>query len=264
MTRDTVTHQARFSGGRTKLCLVRYSSRSRVVEEPVDLFTGTVGPAPRTAAWRTLWRAVAALAAVIVVLLGAYLVPLPSIGRVREWSESVGPWFVVVFFVVNLLAIIGPIPRSPFTMMSGVLFGPAVGFGGSMIVAALAAVVAFWLSRRLGRARVQRFLDRPVVRAVEERLERRGWLAVGSLRLIPVCPFAMVNYAAGLSSVRPLPYAVASIVGTAPGTAAVVFLGDALAGQASPLMVGVSAALFSVGVIGLVIDARMPVTAQQA
>lgn len=238
--------------------------RSRIVEEPVDLTDGTVGVAPVAAGRSRVWRAVAGLVVVLVILLGAYFVPLPSIERVREWSYSVGPWFVVVFFAVNALALLAPIPRSAFTVMSGVLFGPLVGFTGSMIVAAIAAIVAFAISRKLGRARVQRYLDKPVFRAVEERLERRGWLAVGSLRLIPVVPFGVVNYASGLSSVRPVPYFVASVLASAPGTAAVVFLGDALAGQANPAMVAVSAALFAVGAIGLVVDARMPVKKQQS
>lgn len=209
---------------------------------------------------RQVGRAVAGLALVVAVLVAAYFVPLPSIGRVREWSDALGPWFVVVFFVVNTVAIIGPIPRTTFTVTSGVLFGPVVGFAGSMAAAAVALLVAFYLARRLGRVRVQKYLDRAVFRALEERLERRGWLAVGSLRLIPVCPFALVNYASGLSSVRPVPYFAASVLGTAPGTAAVVFLGDALAGHASPVMVALSASLFAVGVIGLVVDARLPVS----
>ena len=204
-------------------------------------------------------RAVLGLAVVLAVLVAAYFVPLPSIEVVREWSDSVGSWFVVLYFATYFLAGIAPLPRSPFTVMSGLLFGPLVGFTGAMLASSAAAVVAFLLARRLGRARVQRHLDRAVFRSIEERLERRGWLAVGSLRMIPVVPFAVVNYAAGLSSVRLLPYTVASILGTIPGTAAVVFLGDALAGEADPVMVIASGLLFAVGVIGLVVDARLPV-----
>lgn len=195
----------------------------------------------------------------VAILVGAYFVPIPSVTRLRDWSESVGPWFVVLFFAVNLVAIIGPIPRSAFTVMSGVLFGPLIGFTGSVVVAGLAAAIAFTGGRRLGRARVQRYLDKPVFRAVEDRLARRGWLAVGSLRLIPVVPFSLVNYASGLSSVRFWPYLIASVVGSMPGTAAVVLLGDAIAGTASPMLMVLSGALFAVGVIGLIVDARLPV-----
>ncbi|WP_235831561.1 TVP38/TMEM64 family protein [Gordonia zhaorongruii] len=204
-------------------------------------------------------RAATGLVLIVVLLVSAYFVPLPSIGQAREWSESLGPWFTWLFFGTYTVATIVPIPRTTFTVTAGVLFGPAVAFTGSLAASAVAAVVAYAVVRRLGRDRVKPWLSKPVVATVERRLERRGWLAVGSLRLIPVCPFSIVNYLSGLSSVRPLPYTIASIVGTAPGTAAVVFLGDALTGDPDPSMLVLSASLFALGLIGLVVDNRLPV-----
>ncbi|MGO3327609.1 TVP38/TMEM64 family protein [Gordonia sp. (in: high G+C Gram-positive bacteria)] len=196
---------------------------------------------------------------VLALLVGAYFVPLPSIAQAREWSDSLGAWFPLLFFGVYALATTAPIPRTPFTVAAGVLFGPALGFGGSLAAATAAAAAAFLLARRLGRARVAPLLAKPIVATIEYRLARRGWLAVGSLRLIPVCPFALVNYVSGLSAVRPAPYLLASIAGSAPGTAAVVFLADALTGETHPAMVFVSGGLFTIGLIGLIVDARLPV-----
>ena len=68
----------------------------------------------------------------------------------------------------------------------------------------------------------------------------RGWLAVLSLRLIPAVPFSVINYAAGASAVRVLPYTLATLLGLLPGTAAVVILGDALTGNVSPTLFLVS------------------------
>jgi hypothetical protein len=63
------------------------------------------------------------------------------------------------------------------------------------------AWVSCWpLAWSLGRRMVARHLNRAPVRAVDERLTRGGWLAVASLRLIPVVPFLPTNYACGLSS----------------------------------------------------------------
>ncbi|WOC14126.1 TVP38/TMEM64 family protein [Gordonia sp. MP11Mi] len=237
--------------------------REGLTEEAVPLEGVAVinRPAGPTTAGRSLAprRAVIGVIGVVVLLVGAYFVPLPSIGQAREWSDSLGPWFAWVFFGVYALACIAPLPRTPFTVAAGVLFGPVLGFVGSLTAATLAAAVAFALARRLGRDRVAPLLAKPVVATVERRLERRGWLAVGSLRLIPVCPFALVNYVSGLSAVRPAPYLIASVIGTAPGTAAVVFLADALTGQTHPAMFFVSGGLFAVGLVGLVLDARMPV-----
>ncbi|MBM7278883.1 TVP38/TMEM64 family protein [Gordonia rubripertincta] len=211
---------------------------------------------------RVVRRALLAAAAVGVVLLGSYFIPLPSIGSVRAWGDDLGPAFPWLFFAAYAVVTIAPIPRSTFTVMSGIFFGPFVGFIGAMIASSIAAVAAFGLVRVLGRDRVRPFLKKPVVKAVEYRLERRGWLAVGSLRLIAACPFSVANYCSALSSVRPLPFTVASIIGMAPGTAAVVMLGDSLTGDANPAQLLVSGALFAVGIAGLILDARLPVTAE--
>jgi uncharacterized membrane protein YdjX (TVP38/TMEM64 family) len=79
---------------------------------------------------------------------------------------------------------------------------------------------------------------------------------VVSLRLIPAVPFSVINYAAGASAVRTLPYLLATLVGMIPGTAAVVILGDALTGDISPLLYLVSLCTAAVGVALLVYEVR--------
>ncbi len=209
---------------------------------------------------RRALRAAAIAAVVVVVILACtYFLPTPSVAVVRSWGQSLGPWFAWLFFAAYAIITIAPIPRSTFTVMSGIFFGPVVGFTGAMIASTVAAVAAFLLVRRLGRARVQPYLKKPVVAAVEYRLSRRGWLAVGSLRLIAACPFSVANYCSALSSVRIVPFTVASVIGMAPGTAAVVFLGDALTGNRNPVLLVLTGLFFAVGIAGLVLDARLPV-----
>ncbi len=77
-----------------------------------------------------------------------------------------------------------------------------------------------------------------------------------SMRLIPAVPFSVLNYAAGASAVRVLPYTWATLVGLLPGTAAVVMLGDALTDHISPLLVLVSVFTAGLGVAGLVYEIR--------
>jgi uncharacterized membrane protein YdjX (TVP38/TMEM64 family) len=69
-------------------------------------------------------------------------------------------------------------------------------------------------------------------------------------------PFSVANYAAGASAVRLAPYALATLVGLLPGTAAVVILGDALTGNVSPLLFLVSLCTASLGIAGLVYEIR--------
>lgn len=211
----------------------------------------------------TIIRRVLAVGVVLlIVIVGSYLVPVPSVGWVRSFSDGLGSWFPVVFFVMYAVITMLPIPRSAFTVMSGVLFGPVVGFIGALAASMFAAAGAFVIVRRAGRDRVQPYLGKPIVAAIEARLSRRGWLAVASLRLIAACPFAVANYCSALSSVRFTPYLVATFVGMAPGTAAVVFLGDALTGNRNPWLLALTAFFFALGILGLVLDAKLPVSAE--
>lgn len=208
----------------------------------------------------TVIRRIAVVSVIlIVVIVGSYVVPLPSIEWVRTWGNSLGPTFAWVFFGMYAMVTIFPIPRSAFTVMSGILFGSTVGFVGAITASMVAAIISFVVVRHLGRDRVQPFLNKPVVRAVESRLSRRGWLAVGSLRLIAACPFALANYCSALSSVRFVPYVVATLICMSPGTAAVVFLGDALTGNRNPWLLALTAFFFALGIGGLVLDAKLPV-----
>jgi uncharacterized membrane protein YdjX (TVP38/TMEM64 family) len=77
-----------------------------------------------------------------------------------------------------------------------------------------------------------------------------------SLRLIPAVPFSVLNYAAGASAVRVMPYLLATVAGLVPGTAAVVILGDAMTGNVSPLLVMVSVCTAAIGLGGLIYEAR--------
>ncbi|WP_245998410.1 TVP38/TMEM64 family protein [Nocardia pseudobrasiliensis] len=201
---------------------------------------------------RVLGLLLLAVALVAVTLLA----PHPSPQQIRDWAHSVGPAFPIVFFLVHAIVTVAPFPRTVFTLSAGLLFGPALGIALAVAATTVSAILALLLVRALDREQVAARLTHPAVRAVDRRLARRGWLAVGSLRLIAPVPFSIINYCAGLSSVRMLPYLVATIIGVIPGTIGVVVLGDALTGETSPGLLVLSGICITVGVIGLIVDAR--------
>ncbi|AYF79131.1 TVP38/TMEM64 family protein [Nocardia yunnanensis] len=189
----------------------------------------------------------------------ALFAPHPAPQQIRHWADSVGPTLPLVFFLVHTLVCVVPFPRTIFTLSAGMLFGSAEGLTLAITATTLSAVLALWLVRALDHERVRARLTHPTVQSVDARLARRGWLAIGSLRLIAFAPFSIVNYCAALSSIRFTPYLLATFLGIIPGTVGTVLLGDALTNKASPAQWLVTAACLAVGVIGLVIDARMAV-----
>ncbi len=200
-------------------------------------------------------RALATVVVITVLLAVASWVPLPSPVQLRDWAESVGPWFPLAFLVAHTVVTVAPFPRTAFTLAAGLLFGPVLGVAiavvastGSALLALLLVRVAGWQLNRLVRHRA--------IHTVDERLRKRGWLAILSLRLIPAVPFSAINYAAGASAVRLTPYTLATVAGVLPGTAAVVILGDALAGHVNPLLYLVSACTGALGLTGLILEIR--------
>ncbi|WP_094272894.1 TVP38/TMEM64 family protein [Rhodococcus sp. OK302] len=200
------------------------------------------------------------LIVIVLVVLGlfavALLAPHPTVSQMREWADSVGPMFPLVFFLVHALVTVAPVPRTIFTLSAGVLFGSAMGIALTIAATTVSAILALYLVRAIGRDVVWQRISSPTIRRVDERIEKRGWLAVGSLRLIAFAPFSVVNYCCGISSIRLVPYVLATVVGILPGTVGIVVLGDALSGEADPRLLILSGICIAVGIGGLLFDAR--------
>lgn len=201
----------------------------------------------------------------LVALAGAAFVVLDRFGpaglnpaTVQDTVRAAGVWAPALFLVLQVLITVPPVPRTIFTVAAGLLFGTVTGVVLAVVATALASVLAFWLVRLTGGALVQRYADHAPVAWTRRRLDRSGLLAVTSLRLIPAIPFSVLNYAAGLSGVRFVPYLLGTVLGTAPGTVALVVLGDAVTGRVPPALLAVSVTGGLVGLVGAVVAARRP------
>ncbi len=116
-------------------------------------------------------------------------------------------------------------------------FGPglAVALAGGLF----AALVAFGLSRTLGRSAAIR-LAGPRLGRVDELMGRRGFVAVLAGRLLPMMPFVVLSYGAGLTAVRWAPYVAGTALGLMPSTVVQVGIGasaSAVVDHATPLTV---------------------------
>ena len=209
-----------------------------------------------TAAQLPRQRVVGITVAIVILVAVAILVPLPSALQLRDWASAAGPWFPLAFFAAHTAMTVLPFPRTAFTLAAGLLFGPVLGIGLAVAASTLSAVLAVVLVRAAG-LQLSRLVRHPRIDSLDARLRERGWMTVLSMRMIPAVPFSVLNYAAGASAVRLLPYTLATVVGVVPGTAAIVILGDALTGNISPLLFLVSACTACVGLTGLVYEIRV-------
>jgi len=206
-------------------------------------------------ALRWLLGGVLLAALAVLVCLGA-----PDVAAVHHLVGAAGVWAPAVFVLVQVVATVGPVPRTVFTIAAGVLFGSVWGLLVAVGATVVAAVVAFLLVRR-GTVRMRsRFADRRALRWVHVRLHRRALLAVTSLRLMPVAPFPVANYLFGVSGVAFVPYLVGTVIGVLPGTVAVVVLSDSLAGGTpDPRLFTISIVCGVLGTVGALLTVRRPV-----
>jgi len=103
-----------------------------------------------------------------------------------------------------------------------------------LVGATLGSTAAFVVSRYLARDAVARKVegDRRFA-SIDRAIERQGRRIVFLLRLSPIFPFNLLNYALGLTRVRLADYVVASL-GMLPGTLLYVYSGK-VAGELAAL-----------------------------
>jgi uncharacterized membrane protein YdjX (TVP38/TMEM64 family) len=155
------------------------------------------------------------------------------IPRFAEYVQGLGGWGAAVFVAGYIVATVAFVPGSLLTLGAGAIFGLTRGAVLVLIAATLGASAAFLVSRYLARSAVERRLrDNPRFAAIDRAVEREGRKIVFLLRLSPIFPFNLLNYALGLTRVRFGDFVVASI-GMLPGTLLYVYYGKVLGDVAS-------------------------------
>ena len=199
-------------------------------------------------------------ATTIAVLAVIFFVDLPGVEQLRTWADGAGSWFIALFWLCYVILTLFPLPRTIWTVSAGVLFGPVTGLAISLTALTVSAVIALLVVRGLLGEWMRPRLKHPAVAGINAHLERRGWLAIASLRLVAAVPFSLLNYAAALTAISVGQFAVATLVGSIPTTAIGVFFGDLLTGQMHPEIIAAMIVCALVGIGGLILDSRMPVT----
>jgi uncharacterized membrane protein YdjX (TVP38/TMEM64 family) len=201
-------------------------------------------------------------AGLLVVLVGvgaalALIVDLPDVAHVRSWLDGAGGvgWLVLVAGVALIL--LTPVPRAAVSALAGLVVGLVPGVAVSLAGGLIAAIVAFGLSRLLGRPALARLGGRRM-NVVDRLLSGRGFTAVLAGRLLPVVPFVVLSYGAGLTAIRPGVYLLASAIGMLPGTVVQVGIGVTV-GELAPWAWTAAAVVLVLAVLGTLARRRIPV-----
>ncbi len=175
---------------------------------------------------RSAWRWVLGLALLAGVGLAAVYRGRLDVAAVEAWVAQAGVLGPLAFMALYALGTVLFLPGSVMTLAGGALFGPFWGTLYNLTGATLGAALAFLVARYLAADWVAARAGGRIERLMEG-VAQEGWRFVAFVRLVPLFPFNLLNYALGLTRIGFLPYVLATWAFMLPGAVAYTYLGYA-------------------------------------
>jgi uncharacterized membrane protein YdjX (TVP38/TMEM64 family) len=126
-----------------------------------------------------------------------------------------------------LIYIIGTVfflPGAVLTLAGGALFGPVLGTFYNLTAATIGAMISFIAARYLAHDWVEKKTGGRM-KQLKQGVEGEGWKFVAFVRLVPLFPFNVLNYALGLTRIKFSHYSMATYIFMLPGAVAYTYLG---------------------------------------
>jgi uncharacterized membrane protein YdjX (TVP38/TMEM64 family) len=200
----------------------------------------------RAARLRLAAFAIVVLTLFVVALLGGQV---PDADEVRDRGEDLGTAGPLIFIPAAACLLCLFVPGPVLAGAAGLLFGTAGGTPIALAFIVLGAVMQMSISRYLAGDAARHLLPERVKR-FDRFIEERGFWAVFYMRLAPAIPYNLVNYGAGLTSLRVRAMAAGTAVGALPRTFAWVALGGSLDDLGAPEAKVAIALLVAMAVVG--------------
>ncbi|HEY5619725.1 MAG TPA: VTT domain-containing protein [Vicinamibacterales bacterium] len=176
---------------------------------------------------------------------------------------QVGPWAPVLFTLIYIAAAVTLAPAFFLTVAAGAMFGVWRGSIIVFIAASLGASVVFAVGSRVANLPwMQRITRDPRVATVRAAIMSESVWIMFLLRLSPLVPYNVLNYALALSGVRYVDFVIA-LVGMIPAIIMYTYYGKVV-GDVAALAAGVSPprgpeyyALLVVGLVAIIVSTTM-------
>lgn len=169
--------------------------------------------------------------ALLLLLLGGIALALTYRARfdaqhLAQWVEGFGVAGPLIFMLIYALATVLFLPGSVLTLAGGAIFGPLWGTLYNLTGATVGATLAFLVARYLAADWAEQ-KSGGRVKQIKDGVEAEGWRFVAFVRLVPLFPFNLLNYALGLTRIKLSHYIITSYLGMLPGAIAYTWLGYA-------------------------------------
>jgi uncharacterized membrane protein YdjX (TVP38/TMEM64 family) len=184
-----------------------------------------------------------ALVCIIATIVGIYLLGGIDRQELQLWLQKMGVWAPILYILIYSIATICILPSTPLNLSGGAIFGSVWGTVWTSIAAILAAVLSFLFSRTIGRNFVEQKLAGKW-QSIDREMHQGGFFYMFAIRLLPLIPYGIVNFAAGLTSIKFRDYFLGTFLGTVPGILPFVMMGAGLTalkqGDVLPLLVALT------------------------
>lgn len=175
-----------------------------------------------------------------------------DINVIKANLDKLGIYAPILFIGLYVIGTLFFFPGSLLTLAGGALFGPWLGTLYNLIGATLGATLAFMLSRYIGSEWVQQKAG-GILQKLLDGVEAEGWRFIAFVRLVPLFPFNILNYALGLTRIKLIPYMLTTWICMIPGGFAYTWLGHAGSEAASGSENTVQNILIAIALLAIVI-----------
>lgn len=173
---------------------------------------------------------------------------------IKEHISSLGVFGPIIYMIMFSVIPSGSI----IAIAGGMAFGIYLGTLYTILGALLGATTAFYIARFLGREAVEKLL-RGKFQSLGNGAKENGFLFILILRLIPVIPFNVISYGAGLTKINYKDYLLATMIGIIPGVIVFTNLGDKALNINSPEFVWAIAMFLGLIIASLVLKKKVPI-----
>jgi uncharacterized membrane protein YdjX (TVP38/TMEM64 family) len=148
-------------------------------------------------------------------------------GDFVHWVQGFGTAGALIYGLFYIAGVVLFFPGLLLTAPAGLLYGVVIGTLIVSPASVIGATCAFLIARYVARGWVTRKLEKQEkFAAIDRAVGKNGFKMVLLLRLQPVIPFNLLNYALGLTRIRLRDYVIASWIGMFPATVLYVYLGS--------------------------------------
>ena len=183
--------------------------------------------------------------------------------KVVVFQEAVRSYPAAILFVLGiyLLATLVLFPMTMLNVATVLTFGPVLGNAYALAGWLLSATVGYGTGRLLGRDLLHRIAGPRLDRLIQQ-VGDHGFIAVLTIRILPVAPFTLANLFVGASGIRFRDFFLASVIGRIPGilvlSVAGVHLEDALRNPSTGSFILLGLVLILIPLLTVWLSKRFP------